>query len=163
MVDVDFFKRPSKEVAEDLVAMVVSEHVSGRRVLFHGWYTEIDAFDKPEGGRSTELFTQEPGKIGYFISSRGSIPLITAHIEEEGGSGLVTLRKLAKGEDESSTLEVNRILDFETKSGLYVGKNSKLYINERPFDLKEQRLEVKETHPADGSPNLIARYSLRTL
>jgi|TARA_B100001964_G_C14144274_1_gene558940 hypothetical protein len=160
MIDESFWKRPAREVAEDLVGRVVSEFISVGDIPIYGMLTEVHAYGEPEGERGEELFTQEPGLIGNFSSRRGSIPTITAH--EEGGSGLVRLNGLRRGNNDYSTLEISRLLESGRKSGLHVGQPSGLYIGETPFDLSTEGLTVVELkiNPQDPK-NLVVKYALR--
>ena len=91
-MDESFWKRPASEVAEDLVGKTIVEYKSLNNIMDHGILTEVDAYESAHKDRQEELFTQEPGKIGSFRSRRGGISVITAH--EEGGTGLITLRRL---------------------------------------------------------------------
>jgi hypothetical protein len=159
MIDDNFWKRSASEVAEDLVGRVVLEYKGLGNIMTHGLILEVDAYNFPHDGRSEGLFAQDSGLIGRFGSRRGEISVITAH--EEGGSGLVTLRKLKKGNEDISITEVYRLLEVDKKIGSYVGKDSGLYVSERPFDLKDHGLVVANEMPSQGPPNRVAYFTLK--
>jgi len=185
MIDESFWKRSASEVAEDLVGRLVVEYDGINKILIHGTLSEVDAYDEPLGSRGEELYNQESGKLGVFSSRRGSIPIITSHVED--GSGLVTLRSIREynadlqttdivellgfsgetrlyvGQGDLHTTGIAKFLNFSEKSGSHIGENSGLFIMDRPFDLATQGLVVARSMPTNAVPNsnLVASYSLK--